>query len=316
MSEIKIVNKEYSGWKNCVSISNGTVELIVTTDVGPRIIYYGFTGGPNHMKIFDSQAGVTGGNEWMSFGGHRLWHSPEAFPRTYEAENTSCRWTAKKDGIVAINEPNELSRMEKEIEITLDPEGTKVKIEHRITNRNAWDVKFAAWALTVVAPGGRLIIPQPVSGPLYLPNRNISFWTYTRLNDPRVTWLDRYIFLDQDIDAGYKDEPENRRFNYVPFKIGMHVPDGWAAYVNHGQMFAKYFTCDQKDEYPDFGHCSFETYTNKEMLEIETLSPLHNTEPGETVTHTEQWALFDDIQKPQTENEADEFVAQTVRSLL
>lgn len=316
MSGVKVETREFLGWQNCISISNDTVELIVTTDVGPRIIYYGFNCGPNHMKVFDYDAGVTGGNEWRSFGGHRLWHSPEVAPRTYEVENTPCQCVKKADGVILKRDADEFSRMEKEIEITLSPKGTTVDIEHRIRNLNAWDIRFAAWALTVVAPGGRLVIPQSVTGPVFLPNRSISLWTYTRLNDPRVKWLDRYIFLDQDEGIKYTNEKENRRFDLIPFKIGMHVPDGWVGYTNHGQMFVKYFSCDEKAEYPDYGHSSFETYTNYEMLEIETLSPLKTVEPGDHIEHSERWALFDNVRKPESEDEADKSVAAIAFSLL
>ena len=39
------------------------------------------------------------------------------------------------------------------------------------------------------------------------------------------------------------------------------------------------------------GGCSFETYTNDSMIEVESLSELKTVKPGETVTHTESWAL-------------------------
>ena len=42
-------------------------------------------------------------------------------------------------------------------------------------------------------------------------------------------------------------------------------------------------------DYPDCG-CSFETFTNADFLELETLGPLTRLHPGETVTHTERWA--------------------------
>ena len=32
----------YGGWPNCVRLNNGKVELIITTDVGPRVIRFGF----------------------------------------------------------------------------------------------------------------------------------------------------------------------------------------------------------------------------------------------------------------------------------
>ena len=42
--------------------------------------------------------------------------------------------------------------------------------------------------------------------------------------------------------------------------------------------------------YPDFG-CSFETFTNDEMLELETLGALVELARGRTVEHRETWML-------------------------
>jgi hypothetical protein len=50
----------YGGWPNCLRIAYEDVELIVTTDVGPRVIRYGFIGGQNIFKEFADQLGYTG----------------------------------------------------------------------------------------------------------------------------------------------------------------------------------------------------------------------------------------------------------------
>ena len=44
---VTIEKVPYAGWPNCYSLSNGDVELIATTDVGPRIIHCGFVGSQN-----------------------------------------------------------------------------------------------------------------------------------------------------------------------------------------------------------------------------------------------------------------------------
>src|SRR5216684_2022730 len=72
---------KYKGWPDCVHISNGQVEFIATTVIGPRLIRLGFVGGANEFHEFPSDAGKTGGTVWRSYGGHRLWHAPEANPR-------------------------------------------------------------------------------------------------------------------------------------------------------------------------------------------------------------------------------------------
>ena len=35
---VKVEKTEYAGWKNCYRVTNGEIELIVTGDVGPRIV--------------------------------------------------------------------------------------------------------------------------------------------------------------------------------------------------------------------------------------------------------------------------------------
>ena len=56
--EIKVEKVAYKGWQNCYRVSNGEVELIVTGDVGPRVIRFGFIGGQNLFKEFPEQLGM------------------------------------------------------------------------------------------------------------------------------------------------------------------------------------------------------------------------------------------------------------------
>ena len=84
---INIKKIKYSGWKNCYFLSNRLIELIVTTDIGPRIIKFGFVNERNEFREVPEHAGLTGGQQWRSYGGHRLWHSPEDKIRTYVADN-------------------------------------------------------------------------------------------------------------------------------------------------------------------------------------------------------------------------------------
>ena len=41
---IKIEKINFKGWPNSYRISNGEVEVIITSDIGPRIMRYAFTG--------------------------------------------------------------------------------------------------------------------------------------------------------------------------------------------------------------------------------------------------------------------------------
>jgi hypothetical protein len=57
-----------------------------------------------------------------------------------------------------------------------------------------------------------------------------------------------------------------------------------------GEAFLKQYQADPTKTYPDFG-CSFETFTNADFLEVETLGPMTKLEPGKGVSHVENWSL-------------------------
>src|ERR1039458_7684886 len=74
---VKVEKIAYQGWPNCYRVSNGEVELVVTADVGPRVIRYGFVGGQNLFKEFPEQLGKTGEAQFQLRGGARVWKAPE-----------------------------------------------------------------------------------------------------------------------------------------------------------------------------------------------------------------------------------------------
>lgn len=295
---INVKKVEFAGWPNCYRIENGIVDLIVTSDVGPRIVRYGFVGGANEMCEVKEQQGNIGGDEWLIYGGHRLWHSPEGKPRSYFPDNFPVYVEILENGI-KISQPVETTTgIKKDMEITLHPETSAVSIKHYLTNKGMWDVELAAWALTVMATGGTEIVPQYQLDTDLLPNRMLSLWPYTNMNDHRVTWGKKYILLKQDPEC--KDA----------FKFGISNTDGWAAYANHGNLFIKKFTPVEGALYPDYSGSSYETYTIDFMLEMETLSPLVILEPEGTLEHIENWQLFKDVPAPESDSDVDKHITK------
>jgi hypothetical protein len=294
---VKKVN--YHGWRNSYRLSNGTIELIVTTDVGPRIIRFGFVGGDNEFKEYTPQLGKRGGKRWRIYGGHRLWHAPEAEPRTYHPDNGPVT-LVRRGGTVRLIQPVEFTTgIQKEIELRLSANRPRVEVVHRLRNTNHWTVELAPWALTVMAPGGTAIVPLPPRGshPKDLPPGNsLTLWLYTDMSDPRWTWGRKYILLRQDSSP--------RR---SPQKAGAAVPEGWIGYARHGHLFLKTFAHHPTGRYPDWG-CSAETFTNHEMLELETLGPIATLAPGAAVEHIEHWHLFRNVPVPQNDRDVDRHV--------
>jgi hypothetical protein len=237
--------------------------------------------GQNLFKEFAGEMGKTGGGEWRSYGGHRLWHAPEAMPRAYFPDNSPVKhaWDGQT---LKLTQPVEATTgIAKEMEIKLDSSENHVTVLHRLINRNLWEVELSPWALSVMAPGGRAIFPQEPFRPhpeFLLPARTLVLWGYTDMSDPRWTWGARYIQLRQDTKAKTKQ------------KLGLLNTLGWAAYDLNGELFLKRFPFDPKLSYPDWG-CNNETFTDPEMLEVESLGPLTKLPPEGRVDHTEHWFL-------------------------
>ena len=150
----------YKGMADCLSLSNDEVELIITTGLGPRVLFYGYVGGQNFFRVFEDQVTNVKPGEWQSYGGHRLWHAPEVFPRTYYPDNDVVEydWDGKTLTLTCV--PEVANDVVKTIEITLDESGTGVSLNHTIKNTGPWSVELSAWCLSVMAPGGRAVIPQ------------------------------------------------------------------------------------------------------------------------------------------------------------
>lgn len=279
---VKMEKVNYGGWQNCIRLTNGTIELITTTDVGPRIIRFGFINDQNLFKEYADQMGQTGGEEWRIYGGHRLWHAPENKPRTYAPDNSPIQsdWNGTR---LLLRQPKEAATgIVKEMEIRMEANANRVTVLHRLRNENAWDVELSVWALSVMAQGGRAICPQEPfisHEEKLLPARPIVLWHYTDMRDPRWIWGTKYIQLRQDPDAKTSQ------------KAGVLNTLGWAAYYLKDQLFLKRFPHVPGAAYPDLG-CNNEFFTYSEMLEVESLGPLTKIPPGGEATHTETWYLY------------------------
>ena len=286
---VKVYENEYKGWNKCVFITNGDVELVVTTAVGPRILRYAYCGEENVFYENPKLLGTSGGDAWVNYGGHRFWHAPEIVGRTYFPDNFPVGYELLDDGVkVTLVQPE--NGVETTMEITLAEKGSEVNVKHRLTNVGRWPIECAAWAITVMKDGGYLAVPvvsHDENG--LLPDRSVVFWPYARYNDKRLYLGEELITLEQDVQG-------------KKFKIGLQNESGVAAYFVGDNLFIKQHEHDVDAYYPDM-NCSFESYTDSNILEVESLSPVYGVEPGECIEHNERWTLFRGIKAPRPSDE-------------
>jgi len=302
---VKIEKIDFQGWPNSYRISNGTVEAVVTGDVGPRIIRYGFVGGQNLFKEFAEQIGKSGEKDWQARGGHRLWIGPEDRVKSYAPDNGPIHIEIRGDVLEATEPVEPLTGIEKKITIRMASTGTAVEVLHYLRNAGKAPYHLAPWSLTMFAQGGVGIHGLPERGQYpekLLATGPLVLWAYTNLTDPRLKLLEKYVVLHQD--------PKNA----VPEKIGSYNHDTWGAYLLHNELFVKKASAkEDPPAYPDYG-CSFETFTNADFLELETLGALVDLKPGDSVSHAEHWSLHKGVQLTQwTDAELDRVIAPLVK---
>lgn len=280
----------FEGW-NCVSVSDGATEAIVTVDVGPRIISLTKNGGKNHMAVFEDTRGkIVRSDEFVPYGGHRLWHAPETRERTYFGDNEPVEYEKHEHGCSFVSPEEKATMTRRGFDVSFTENGD-ITVTHFLTNTGLFDIELSLWGLSQFANGGLLVAPHSTVDTGLVSNGCISLWPYARMNDRRVYWGDKYITVKPD------NQPTNA------FKFGMSLNEGYAAYFHHNQLFIKrmeyYYDC----EYPNY-NCNFESYTNDAFIEIESLSPLMTVEAGETETLVETWTIIDDVAEPGRDDEA------------
>lgn len=218
------------------------------------------------------------------YGGHRLWHAPEALPRTYIPDAGELKINDLPEG-VSLETPTEPGTgIRKRIEIRLANDKPSATLTHTLINDGLWPVELAPWAITQFRLGGTVILPMRVENadPAgLLPNRQFSLWPYAQITDPRLKLGDEFILFKADALL-------------PPFKIGYFNPHGWLAYWLDGVLFRKSFEAHSGLTHPD-NNCNAEMYCNDKFVELESVGPLKKLSPGEAVSHVETWEVYEGI---------------------
>lgn len=260
-------------------VETGHVRLEVALDAGPRVTWFSRPGGRNVFAETPEIGWPTvHGRAYRLLGGHRLWSSPECPLDEQVPDDEPVTIRPVGDGIAVEGSTRTHDGLARRIELLPDPGAPRVHVTHVLENRGERPVRAAAWALTQLAPGGVAVVPLPgAGGGEQLPNRNVVLWPYASVADPRFELTDGELHVAATDEAGF-------------FKTGCLNLSGEVRYELDGITFHKRFEPEPGAEHVDFG-CNVEVYVRAEFLELETLSPLRDVEPGEAIVHVEEWEL-------------------------
>lgn len=262
---------EKSEWQGDEIVSE-EVKVLVTTQVGPRVISLRFKGGENLFYEMKEE----GGGDYRHYGGHRLWTTPEDISYTYHVENSP---VIKDQSGWYYSSPDPRG-IQKSFKIEEVQGGFRVS--HRLVNAGSSEVLTSPWGITMLRGGGYGFFPDEPpkahGSNSFLPVRSLALWSYTKMNDPRLTFGDGITRVEHRAGLG-------------PFKIGAYVSLGWGGYYRQGVVFLKVFN-GAEDSYPDRGS-NFEIYTDENLLETETTGTMRLLKSGDLHTCSEIWQIFE-----------------------
>ena len=267
---------------DCIRISNETVSVWITKNVGLRIIGLSINDHDDLLAFLpNARIELPGGEDYHLRGGHRLWYAPEKPETTYIPDNQPVETIVREGSVEQIQPVDGSTGIQKSWEIKMGKQNSQVIINHRLSNLGENPILLAPWAITMLRPGGVGIFPQhsnPSDENGLLPNRHLVFWPYTQVVSPYILLRDEAIFMEAKMKSD-------------ALKIGFPNPDGWLAYSINDLLFVKKAAFDQGAEYLDRG-ASSEVYCCAEFIELETLGPAVNLAPREIVKHQEVWEIY------------------------
>ena len=273
---MKTYIENYSDFGRMLFAEKGNVKLGIPLDFGIRISYLSYKASKN--LFFEQPKDMTdlaSEDGWRVWGGHRVWLSPES-EKDYYPDNLPVSYEISDEKILLYQAEDEYLKVKKCVEISFEDDDT-VMVVNKIQNTDDECRRFSVWAVTSMDGGGTEYIPLKYGEMSYSPLSRISMWFYTDLGDKRAEYSPGLIKLS------HRPYP-------TKYKIGVGHPSGSVKYVNHGVIFEKVFDIYSDKEYPD-GNVSFETFMCDYMVEVESLSPLFDVAPKQTVSHTELWRL-------------------------
>jgi len=273
---LQIEKTEFLDWHEAYRLRLGPAEMVVVTEIGPRILSLSVGGGPNLLFV-DREMTIgrgEGEDAWHIYGGHRLWVSPET-DDTYAPDNAPCEVTVEEQRLTALAPVAPQTGLRKRLMVSA--RDGRFVLEHGVLNTGDTLYAGAVWALTCVDPVGVVAFPWGSGGTWDL--KKIMYWN---------RWMDHASDVTSE-----QWQPGPDLFRVVPTgeegKVGANSPEGWVALCREDATFAKARRWIPA-RYPD-EDCSLQVYTCSAFIEIETLGPLTTFYPGTEIVHEEVWTV-------------------------
>lgn len=280
-AEVTIEHADYHGWRDCVRMTNGTVDLVFVPQIG-RIMRYGYVNGPNMLWENPALFGKverTANGVWVNYGGDKLWPAPQSawgWPPDPDLDDGPCTVLLEGKHVLVNGMDSEKTGLRFRRIVEMDPEGTGVTLINMLVNGSEQTV-------------------------------NASVWEIAQTDDPDEAWLPAQktadlpkgwaVFGGGEPDPAYAKEKDGvvhiRRKETQGVKYGAASGAGYVAAVKGDTTFRIATPLLSGAKYPDDGKAQ-EIWTNGDPLkyvELELLGPLVAIPPEGHTGLTVKWSL-------------------------
>ncbi len=275
---------DYQGHK-AVEITTKKAKLVIATDTGPRVAFFGKKDGAN-LLFWDKKE--LGRNDWKLRGGHRVWPAKPGADESedsYRADNDACEVEEKDGWLYVRGGKDAVTATRRSIGVKVEDDD-RISVDSVISNESEMLYSCSVWAITCTLPaqGTRYGIPLG-DGSEWDSFRLVMFKKWggghtSRLNDPQIQVNEEMLIIEPQ-------GVETKRMIECPYGIiAMDTP-------TQDTTFVKRTGYEKAANYPLGCNIAFYVGPDNFMVEMETMGPELSLKPGEAGHHVESWVLTD-----------------------
>jgi hypothetical protein len=272
---VSITRMDFHGWPHCYRLSNGTAEVTVVPQVA-RIMQYGPAGEEGLLfvnpALTPEAIGTAEPKEYPDYGGHKLWVAPErvwGWPPDPALDRGPCSVTVLADGALLVTgTPSPTAGVRFDRLLRLDPEGTRLTIEQRMTNTSGAPVTWGIWDVTQVTTDDTAVIPLGEGAQTRFGEGEEAAAQWRRVGDAYLV-----------------TKPESAQ------KLFVSGGPGWLACRTGGWLFLKSFKIQEAA--PPEPETPREAWVGtRGFMELEFVGPEVTLKPGQTTALTQEWRYY------------------------
>lgn len=279
---MKFIETAFAGHK-AVELLTRQMKIIVVTDIGPRIAFFGKADGEN-LLFWDEEG--RGRGDWKLRGGHRVWVArpgADEAEETYLSDNEPCQVQIANNVLTVMGAVDPVLKIQRGIKIEVLSEN-KLFVDNIIVNHSDMLYSGSVWGLTCTNPNPKRSYGIPLGDDSSWDCFRIVYcktWGgggTSRINDPQIELTeDMMLVKPQGVVT-------KRMIEAAKGIIAMDAPD-------QNAMFIKKVAYSREGRHPLGCNLAFYIGQDNFMVEMESMGPEATLKSNESLVWREVWVL-------------------------